>query len=431
MTHLKIQSCARWLTMSAMSVLIMVSGAMATNGYFSHGYGTQYKGMAGAGVALSIGTLSAATNPASMVGAGAGYDVGIAYFSPIRQFEVIGNPSGFPGTFGLAPGIVESSSNTFIIPSLGANWMLNETASAGVSIYGNGGMNSNYESPVFGADPTGVDFSQLFIAPSYAVQLKEQHSLGASLIIAYQRFKAEGLEAFGGFSTDATKLSGNDFSTSIGFGYKAGYIGEFSEMISVGASYQFKTQMGEFDEYAGLFAEQGDFDIPATWTAGVALSPNDELTIVADVQGIQYSGVASISNPMLQFDPATGAPTNALGGDNGAGFGWQDMTIIKIGAQYQLSEGMALRLGFSTASQPIPDGNDSRDLIFNILAPAVVEQHISLGFSKYIEGGREFSLALTKVLSNTISGPNPLEAPGQQTIELTMNQLEIEAGFSF
>lgn len=430
MTHLNIRSCAKWLTISTMSVLIMVSAAMATNGYFSHGYGTQYKGMAGAGVALSIGTLSAATNPASMVGAGAGYDIGVAYFSPIREFTVTGNPSG-PPAFGLTPGTVESNSNTFIIPSLGANWMLNETASIGVSVYGNGGMNSDYPTNAFygSASTTGVNFAQLFIAPTYAIKINSQHSVGASLILAYQTFEANGLDQFSQMSTAPTKLTDNGSSTSLGFGYKVGYIGEFSEMVSVGASYQFKTLMGEFDEYAGLFAEQGDFDVPATWTAGVALSPNDDLTIVADVQQILYSGVASISNPMIQFDPNTGAPTNLLGADNGAGFGWQDMTVIKIGAQYQLNEGMAVRVGFSTGGQPIPDGAASRDLLFNILAPAVVEQHISFGFSKYMEGGREFSLALTKVLSNSITGPNPLDPA--QTIELKMNQLEIEAGFSF
>lgn len=422
MTHLNIRSCAKWLTISTMSVLIMVSAAMATNGYFSHGYGTQYKGMAGAGVALSIGTLSAATNPASMVGAGAGYDIGIAYFSPIREFTVTGNPSNFPGTFGLAPGTVESNSNTFIIPSLGANWMLNETASIGVSIYGNGGMNSDYDAPVFGFTPTGINFEQLFIVPTYAIQINSQHALGASIILGYQTFEAKGLGAFAGFSSDAANLTDNGKSTTTGLGYKVGYIGEFSEMVSVGASYQTKTFMGNFDEYAGLFAEQGDFDVPATWTAGVALSPNDDLTIVADVQQILYTDIASVSNSFLP-----NLQTALLGNDAGAGFGWEDMTIIKIGAQYQLNEGMAVRVGFSTGGQPIP----ASEMLFNILAPAVVEQHISFGFSKYMEGGREFSLALTKVLSNTVSGPNPLEAPDQQTIELKMNQLEIEAGFSF
>ena len=152
---------------------------------------------------------------------------------------------------------------------------------------------------------------------------------------------------------------------------------------------------------------------------------------MADVQQILYSGVASISNPFLQFDPATGAPTNALGGNNGAGFGWEDMTIIKIGIQYVMDESLTLRGGFSFGGQPIPDGNDSRDLIFNILAPGVVETHISVGATKTMNNGHAVSLAVTRALSNSISGPNPLEAPSQQTITLEMDQWEVEVGYSF
>jgi hypothetical protein len=33
--------------------------------------------------------------------------------------------------------------------------------------------------------------------------------------------------------------------------------------------------------------------------------------------------------------------------------------------------------------------------------------------------------------SKSLTGANPLEAPGQQTIELKMNQWEFEVGYSF
>jgi long-chain fatty acid transport protein len=45
-----------------------------------------------------------------MVFLGQRYDLGIEVFNPNRQFSVTGSPSGFPGTFGLAPGTVESGS---------------------------------------------------------------------------------------------------------------------------------------------------------------------------------------------------------------------------------------------------------------------------------------------------------------------------------
>ena len=41
-----------------------------------------------------------------------------------------------------------------------------------------------------------------------------------------------------------------------------------------------------------------DFDIPASWQAGVAVMPNKELTLMLDVQQILYSGVKSIANPL-------------------------------------------------------------------------------------------------------------------------------------
>ena len=45
------------------------SAAMATNGYFTHGVGTESKGMAGSGVGSpsNMGGISAATNPALAV----------------------------------------------------------------------------------------------------------------------------------------------------------------------------------------------------------------------------------------------------------------------------------------------------------------------------------------------------------------------------
>ena len=43
----------------------LATPARATNGYFAHGYGTHYKGIAGAGVALHLDSLASATNPAA------------------------------------------------------------------------------------------------------------------------------------------------------------------------------------------------------------------------------------------------------------------------------------------------------------------------------------------------------------------------------
>jgi long-chain fatty acid transport protein len=435
----------RMFCSSAVLAFVLIAGnSQATNGYFAHGIGIKYKALAGAGIALYLSPLSAASNPASMAFLGTRYDVNFTLFNPNREYSVSGNPSGFPGTFGLAPGTFESDSKTFLIPSLGANWQLNETISFGVSIYGNGGMNTDYQTQTFGFSPTGVDLAQLFIAPTLSIQVNERHGFGITPIFAWQRFRAQGLAAFGNFSSDATKLSDNNYNNSTGFGARIGYLGQWLDFLSVGAAYQTKISMSEFDDYAGLFAEQGDFDIPANWTVGVALGYQG-FGVVFDVQKMMYSDIKSVGNPMdLQTnsplmpnpnpnpnDPNTFFLPNPnfqpLGSANGWGFGWDDMTVVKIGAYLQTGDGWTWRAGFSFGDQPIPES----EVLFNILAPGVIENHLTFGFSKEIAGGREINIVVMRAFSNSVTGANPLEAPGRQSIELKMDQWEVGVGFSF
>jgi long-chain fatty acid transport protein len=413
---------AKGLLVAALALGLLPAGVLATDGYFANGYGTPCKAMAGACVALHLTTLSPATNPAALGFLERRYDLGVEYFNPNRQYSVDGAPSGFPGTFGLATGTVESGSNSFVIPSLGGSWKAGENGTVGVAIYGNGGMNTDYAAPTFGDTPTGVDLSQVFIAPTYAFRLGSGHAIGVTGIVAYQRFKAEGLQAFAGFSQDPDGVSNNGYASSWGYGARIGYLGKITEYLSVGASYQTKLQMGKFGKYSGLFAESGGFDIPATWTAGVAVRPVFPLTVAVDVEQIFYSDVRSIGNAMLP-----NLMQARLGDSAGAGFCWRDTTTYKFGVQYEAGQDWTLRAGYSHGGQPV----ESDELLFNILAPGVIQNHAAVGLSRLLTPGKEVHLTVVRAFSNSVSGPNTLEAPNQQKIELKMDEWEYEIGFSF
>lgn len=410
----------------------LTTPATATNGYFSHGYGVKYKALAGTGVALYLGPMAAATNPGSMAFVGKQYDISLSIFNPNRQYTVTGDPSMLSGTFGLAPGTYESDSKVFYIPTLSANWLLDddETMALGLAVYGHGGMNTDYTTATFdpagtfgNTTPTGINLNQLFVAPTFSVLIADSHGIGITPIFAWQGFEAKGLQAFGemGFSSEPDKLTNNGTSSSVGYGVKVGYLGEWLGFLSFGASYQSKTYMHKFDDYAGLFAEQGGFDIPENWTAGVAFGfPG--MGIAFDVQQILYSKVKSIANPLLP-----NLQESQLGNNSGAGFGWEDMLIFKTGAWYMTNGGWMFRGGYSYGGQPIPEN----EVLFNILAPGVIEQHVSFGVSKDVGFDKELSFVVTRAFSNSVSGPNPLDVPGQQTIELQMDQWEFGIGFSF
>jgi len=406
--------------------LLFNAEVQATNGYFSHGYSVQSKGMAGAGVAYPQSALAAASNPAGMVYMGNRFDLVVGLFNPVREYTITGNPSGNEGTFGLTPGTVESGSKAFVIPAFGMNRMINDKCAIGLSIYGNGGMNTNYPTSTYhlGSGNTGVNLMQLFIAATVSRYLNKNHSLGVTGIFGYQTFKAEGLSAFEYFSSNPPKLTNKDTNNSSGFGARFGYLGTFGGRFRIGASYQTKIRMSEFNEYAGLFAEQGDFDVPANWTVGISYDASKYLTLAADVQTIMYSDVNAVGNPMV---PSAFYQGILLGDDDGAGFGWEDMTIFKFGLSWEGLADMPLRFGYSYGEQPIPES----EMMFNILAPGVIEQHLTFGLTRKLCKGREVSLAITHALSNSVTGPNTMEVEDQQEIELKMHQWEFVLGFAF
>jgi long-chain fatty acid transport protein len=401
------------------------SPAHATTGYFSHAYGTAGKGVAGVGVALPQDALAAADNPAGLAFVGARYDVGLSLFNPKRGYTVAGNPSGAPGTFGLAPGHVDSGSNLFVVPHFGASWKVRDDNVVGLAVFGNGGMNTDYPVATFGgSSPTGVDLAQLFVASTYSRALGacKQHALGITAIFAFQRFEIRGTEAFAAFSGDPSRVSNQGYDESFGVSWKLGYLARPTPRLSLGASYQARIRMQAFDRYSGIFAEQGDFDIPAAEAIGVALQVSPKVVVALDASRIEYGSVRSIANPLLP-----NLVTAPLGSADGAGFGWEDMTVLKLGVVVATAGPWTYRFGISTGNQPVTEGG----VFPSIVAPAVVEEHYTFGLSRTLENGSAFHAAILRAPAKRVGGPNPLEVPGAQTIELRMDQWELDLGFSW
>jgi long-chain fatty acid transport protein len=284
-------------------------------------------------------------------------------------------------------------------------------------------MNTNYDARTFG-DPlssrTGVDLMQLFITPTYARKLNTKHAIAIAPIIAYQSFEAKGLHNFAGFSSDSSHLTNNDHESSYGVGVRIGYLGEILPVLNIGATWQSKVYMSEFDDYKGLFAEQGDFDIPSTWTIGVAVKATPELTFLVDVQEIYYSDVNAINNPLIP-----NLFVSQLGRNDGAGFGWDDITVLKFGVQWKSSKEWTWRAGYSIGDQPIP----SSEVLFNILAPGVIEQHATIGFTRTIGTNQELKCAAMYAFPHSVTGPNPLDPV--QNISLRMRQWEFSVGYAW
>jgi long-chain fatty acid transport protein len=401
--------------------------ALATNGYFSHGYGIKAKGMAGAAIAMPQDSIAAASNPAGMLRVGNRADVGVDWFNPTRGAEVVGSAAPINRSYD------GNATSDFLIPEFGYNRLLSPTLSLGVSVYGNGGMNTDYTTafPLFGTSRAGVNLEQAFIAPTVAWQPAPGHVVGASLNLAYQRFKATGLENFTApvgspqqFSAFPGHVTNKGHDSSYGWSVRVGWIGQLLPACDVGATYQTKSSMSEFDKYKGLFAEQGGFDIPANYGAGIACRMQP-VTVAFDVVRIEYSGVRSVANPLLPnlFQAR-------LGDDGGAGFGWRDVTAYKLGVQWQVTPDVALRAGFNYGEQPIP----ASETLFNVLAPGVVEEHYTVGGTFHVGGNVELSFAYMYAPTVTVAGVNSIPAMfggGNANLHLKMQSLGVAVGWRF
>jgi long-chain fatty acid transport protein len=291
-----------------------------------------------------------------------------------------------------------------------------------------------------GKGNAGVNLSQAFLDITWGKQVNDNFSFGLSAVLVAQMFEAKGVQTFmqytetfaasGGMAW-ADNLSDNGTDWSYGAGLKAGVHFPFSEAFSLGAMYQTKISMSEFDDYADLFAQQGDFDIPADLKVGLTWNASQSTAFSFDIVHIWFSDVDAVGNSIANIFacPTAGQGgtdlSSCLGGNNGAGFGWDDMTVYKLGMKWKNGEDWTWRFGYSYGEQPIP----SSEMTFNILAPATIEQHITAGFTLERTPGRQFNMAFMYAPNSKVTGPQNFDPT--QTVSFEMYQWEVEASYSW
>lgn len=400
--------------------------AFATEGYFQAGYSAIQKSLAGSGAANPEDAMTLAINPAGLTSVGQEFEFDLSLFSPYRHYTVTGGP-GF-----VAPGTVNSGWEHFLIPGIAYSQPINSSSSWGIAIYGNGGMNTNYPGDVanpacgggtgvFCGGKAGVNLNQVFISPGYAWR-SGNWSFGIAPILAIQMFDAKGLLAFSQISASPGNLSNRHINYSYGGGVRVGAILNAAPNFRLALSGSTPMWMSKFNKYKGLFADSGAFNIPASIDVGLAWDSDPAWTLMADYKHIFYSDV-----------PAVGRSTMFkgifFGAKGGPGFGWSDVNVISVGAEWRPTPTWSFRAGYAHNTNPI----GSKDVTLNILAPGVVTDHISAGASAKVDNHSRLDLSVMYVPEHSVSGievtpqgPNP-----GRTITLAMHQWDITVGYRY
>jgi long-chain fatty acid transport protein len=417
---------ARHLAVGSLLSAASVLPAHATEGYFALGFGPVQRGQGGAGVAQeATDAMATALNPAAVAGLGRQMSLGVEFVAPSRGYTA-------SGTSFVAQGPHGSGTPLFPIPNFAYNLPLDNGAVLNFAAYGNGGLNTDYGgftrtnpcppgtpgTGVFCFGPAGVNLSQLFLSVTYA-RKNGALSWGIAPTVAVQAFEAKGLQAFGAASVDPAHLSNTGLDWSVGVGLRGGVSVEVSPTLRLGISGQTKIKMSKFDEYAGLFADGGGFDIPAQATIGAAWQATPDLTVMLDYQKIFYSGVGSVSNA---------GDAGPLGAAGGAGFGWDDVDVVKLGIEWKQSDTMTWRAGYAKSSNPL----GPEDVTLGILAPGVVEDHFTLGGSFQANNRDKFDFAIMYAPNVAVSGPEatPFGVTPGSDVTVDMDQFALSVGWS-
>jgi long-chain fatty acid transport protein len=124
-------------------------------------------------------------------------------------------------------------------------------------------------------------------------------------------------------------------------------------------------------------------------SVGVAYSGFERWTLAADYHYIDYRNTTGFENS--GFDPQTGAVR---------GLGWDSVSALAFGAQYELTPCTALRMGYTWNTNPI----QSDRTIFNISSPVILQNTIYFGASCRLTERFILTAAYAHAFENSIEG---------------------------
>jgi long-chain fatty acid transport protein len=435
----------------SVSTLLCASSAFAVNGAYDYGFSEITRGMAGAGSALPQDTLIAAINPAGMVDVGKRVDIGAILYFPTMSYDAsaIPNPSQV-SSVAAAPGRYYSSEKHFLLPDFGMNFPIDRKSAFGVSMYSLGGFGTKFRTnnsayaniappagpvvPVAGPLGDGTllsDLKQAATALTYSRHfLNARSSWGISLLMGFQMFRNAGANGLASLSAHSSNLSGKGTDYSAGVGTRLGFLFNVLPTLDLSASYQPKVYMSKFHRYKGLFPNGGEFDYPAFGNIGLAWHVESNVVLAADVEKIWFTDISNYGHSHNSILPGGTCPANqstCLGGSNGAGFGWSDDVIYKLGLQWAATAKTTLRAGFQHGQRVL----NSLYATENMITPGgVIRNLFSAGITEKISKKDFINGAFTFIPLQGQTALNQFSGPANQNVRIEASGWGVGASWS-
>ncbi|HRA89311.1 MAG TPA: outer membrane protein transport protein [Planctomycetaceae bacterium] len=383
------------------------SVVLAQYGPFLSGVGPINRSMGGASTAAPLSANGAMYwNPASLAGLqGSQLDVGAELLVPQTQLS----STYAPGTFG--PGVPPvplsgtstNSEDVFALPSISLSFRPEESNfTYGLGIFASAGFGTNYAAsslagnPVLSPQPTGFgsiysQYQVLQIVPAAVWHVDDCWSVSIGPTIDIGRLQIDpGVM----LSSNVTGYPSATHTTAAwGVGFQAGVFYQETDW-NFGASYKSPQwfqpyQIDSTDATGGPRSATFNLDLPSITSVGAAYKGVDRWLFATDVRYFDFQNTDG-------YGTSGYSSTGALNG-----LGYQGIFAVAAGTQYQATEALALRMGYSWNENPVPNSQTGP----NVASPLIIQHQLSAGASYQLTKSLVLSAAWTHGFKNSISGP--------------------------
>ncbi len=386
------------------AALALAAPAAATNGMRVIGFGPVQNSMGGAAIAAPLDSSTIITNPAGMTALDRRVDLGASVFTPTVKYS-----ADYLTMQGPASASQSSDRAPDVIPTLGAVYKVADKFTVGVAALGTNGLGVDYAAGANGlfGSATLTSYSNFRLAPAVAYRVTDRFSVGVTANLMYAWMKYDVMGAAG--------VAPRDTAYSYGYGATLGVSYQAPEGVNLSAAYETKSTFQDFEFNLPTGTEKMKFDQPDVASAGVAFRPIQPLLIAADLQWIRWSTTNGKNQPELTQKAADSMPFN---------MSWSDQTVLKIGAQYDVTKQVQVRAGYNYGSDIL----DATRAFENIAFPAVAKHHYTVG-GGYAFGALTVNAAVQYSPEAKLQGSNTDQyITAYQT---SMSQLAFDLGASW
>jgi long-chain fatty acid transport protein len=388
--------------------LVLLSSLAWANGLNLNSLGSRAQAMGGAFVALADDFSAIFWNPAGM---------GFFKTMQVGGYGTLIMPSGtYTLTVPVLGEVVNASTQHKAYPGGMAAFYYPITPElvAGIGVYTPSGLGSSWNGSdlAFLNTPyaTTYDWSSkigmITIAPGVAYKVSDSISVGATLNINYAMFDVNQWAKTAvlpsppyppGTIFNLGQYAEDDNGWGIGgtFGVLVKPIDKLSLGLTVKTPSKITLKGTASLSGFPLLGLPGSSDVSRdiTWPlliqGGVAFKPMDKLTIVADLQWTEWSTIDKITSVYADTLWAS-----EMAGRDVIYLNWKDALQIRAGAEYKITDAVAVRAGYMHDPAPAPITT------MNILLPSYDFDTITAGVG-YTSGGLQFDVGLEYLMGTS------------------------------